>query len=182
MDYVMQKKITFEQKGLNQKKENEMFLFEIARLKEEKQLLEQQRDQYLKEVIAIRESKTYQLARGITFFPRKLRSLYSRVKENQVVYPYMISVVMAVYNTKEFLAEMIDTIIKQKQDLLAQRLGANGSGAFGHVVYSEVYELILVDDGSSDGSGEICDEYAQRYNFVKVIHKENGGASSAINE
>lgn len=41
------------------------------------------------------------------------------------------------------------------------------------------YELILVNDGSPDKCGEICDEYAKRDNRIKVIHKENGGLSSA---
>jgi len=44
------------------------------------------------------------------------------------------------------------------------------------------YEIIIVDDGSTDGSGKIADEYSQKYPFIKVIHKENGGLSSARNE
>jgi glycosyltransferase involved in cell wall biosynthesis len=43
-------------------------------------------------------------------------------------------------------------------------------------------EIILVDDGSSDRCPQICDEYGQKYDFVRVIHKENGGASSARNK
>ncbi|MDE5830246.1 MAG: glycosyltransferase, partial [Clostridia bacterium] len=182
MDYVMQKKNVFEQECLDLKRENEMLLLEIARLKEEEKTLKRQRDQYLREIIAIRESKTYQLARGITFLPRKLRSIkyvHSRAKGNKIIYPYMISVVIAVYNTKEFLVEMIETIINQKHDMLDQYLISNESSMFRPVVYDAVYELILVDDGSSDGSGDICDSYVKKYPFVKVIHKEHEGASSA---
>ena len=41
------------------------------------------------------------------------------------------------------------------------------------------YEILLVDDGSPDRSGEICDEYARKDNRVRVFHKENGGVASA---
>lgn len=43
------------------------------------------------------------------------------------------------------------------------------------------YELLLVDDGSTDGSGYICDDYARKDNRIRVFHKENGGVSSARN-
>ena len=43
------------------------------------------------------------------------------------------------------------------------------------------YEIIIVDDGSTDNSGKIADEYAQNHEKIKVIHKQNGGASSARN-
>ncbi len=78
-------------------------------------------------------------------------------------YKYKFSVVSAVYNVEQFVAETIDSLI-------AQDIGF------------ENIQVILVDDGSTDASAEICDEYAERYPNITVIHKENGGVSSARNE
>lgn len=84
--------------------------------------------------------------------------------EEHKEYPFEFSVVMAVYNVEPFLREAVDSLIGQD---------------FGF----ERIQLIMVDDGSSDGSGAICDEYAAQYpGNVLVIHKENGGVSSARNE
>ena len=70
---------------------------------------------------------------------------------------------MAVYNTELYLAEAVDSVLAQDQGI-------------GRV------QLILVDDGSSDGSPAICDDYAARFpENILVIHKENGGVSSARN-
>lgn len=71
-----------------------------------------------------------------------------------------ISVIVPVYNAEKFLNRCIDSIICQTFENL---------------------EIILVDDGSSDRSGQICDEYAGKDNRIKVIHKVNGGVSSARN-
>lgn len=71
-----------------------------------------------------------------------------------------VSIIVPVYNTAEYLVKCIDSIINQK--------------------YSNL-ELILVDDGSTDQSPAICDEYAKKDNRIKVIHKQNGGVSSARN-
>ncbi len=77
---------------------------------------------------------------------------------------FKVSVVTAVYNVKDYLEEMIESII-------AQNIGF------------EYIQLILVDDGSTDGSSEICDQYALQYpDNIVVIHKKNGGVSSARNE
>ncbi|MFQ6803468.1 MAG: glycosyltransferase family 2 protein [Lachnospiraceae bacterium] len=72
----------------------------------------------------------------------------------------LISVIVPVYNVKEYLEECIRSIINQTYEDL---------------------EIILVDDGSTDGSSEICDEYAARDKRIRIIHKENGGLSSARN-
>ena len=77
------------------------------------------------------------------------------------MFEFDFSVIMAVYNTEPFLKEAIDSLI-------GQTLG------FSHI------QLILVDDGSIDGSGRICDEYQNRHpENIVVVHKENGGVSSA---
>ena len=72
----------------------------------------------------------------------------------------MISIIVPIYNVEKFLERCIISILEQK--------------------YTD-YELILVDDGSTDGSSRICDEYAKKDSRIKVIHKENGGLSSARN-
>lgn len=72
----------------------------------------------------------------------------------------IVSVIVPVYNAAVFLARGIDSILAQN---------------------FKSFELILVDDGSSDDSGAICDEYAARDNRVKVIHQQNAGVSAARN-
>lgn len=69
-----------------------------------------------------------------------------------------ISVLIPVYNVERYLHDCINSVLKQTQ---------------------KVYEIVLVDDGSTDSSGLICDEYADNYPLVKVFHKENGGSLSA---
>ena len=73
---------------------------------------------------------------------------------------HVISVIVPVYNAAAFLARGIDSILAQS--------------------YKD-FELILVDDGSKDGSGAICDDYARHDSRVKVIHQENAGVSAARN-
>lgn len=72
----------------------------------------------------------------------------------------VISVIIPVYNAQEFIDRAVESVLCQMDGSI---------------------ELILVDDGSKDRSGEICDEYAKNYDNVRVIHKENGGLSSARN-
>lgn len=72
----------------------------------------------------------------------------------------LVSVIVPVYNVEEYLHRCIDSLINQSYLNL---------------------EIILVDDGSSDRSSSICDEYAAKDNRIRVVHKENGGQSSARN-
>ena len=71
-----------------------------------------------------------------------------------------ISVIIPVYNAEKTLHRCIDSILAQ--------------------TFSD-FEVLLIDDGSKDKSGEICDEYARKDSRIKVCHKENGGVSSARN-
>jgi len=72
----------------------------------------------------------------------------------------LISVIIPVYNVENYLEKCVDSILCQTHPTL---------------------EVILVDDGSRDASGSICDTYAARDSRVKVIHQENGGLSRARN-
>lgn len=72
-----------------------------------------------------------------------------------------ISVIVPVYKVEEYLAQSMSSVLGQ--------------------TYTNL-EIILVDDGSPDNCGKICDEYARRDNRVIVIHKQNGGAPAARND
>lgn len=71
-----------------------------------------------------------------------------------------LSIIIPIYNTEAYLPRCIDSILSQS--------------------FTD-YELILIDDGSIDNSGAICDNYAQQDNRIKVFHQKNGGLSSARN-
>lgn len=166
------------------KSENEELKRSLSRITIEKQIAEQERDKLFHELDEVRKSKTYKIARGITYLPRKIRSIrytHQKAENEHTVYTYMISVVVAVYNTSGFLREMLDSVLAQKQDILATYLRTNENSVYKKNVYENIYELILIDDGSDDGSDVLCDEYAKKYPWIKVLHKEHGGVSSARN-
>lgn len=71
-----------------------------------------------------------------------------------------ISVIIPIYNVEKYLRQCVDSVLKQKLS---------------------DFEIILVDDGSPDSCPTICDQYAKEYENILVIHKENGGLSSARN-
>lgn len=79
--------------------------------------------------------------------------------DNSIKLP-LLSVIVPVYKVEAYLDRCVDSIVGQTYDNL---------------------EIILVDDGSPDRSGEICDKWAAKDGRVKVIHKENGGLSDARN-
>ena len=70
------------------------------------------------------------------------------------------SFIIPVYNCRDYLTACVESILASKNDAL---------------------EIILINDGSTDGSGAVCDELAQLYPQVRVIHQPNGGASAARN-
>ncbi|HJF40547.1 glycosyltransferase family 2 protein [Thomasclavelia spiroformis] len=70
----------------------------------------------------------------------------------------LFSIAVPVYKAEKYLEKCINSILNQT---------------------FKDYEIILVDDGSPDQSGKICEEYSQKYSFIKTIHKKNGGLVSA---
>ena len=72
----------------------------------------------------------------------------------------MVSVIIPVYNVSPYLNECLQSVVNQ--------------------TYND-WECVLVDDGSTDGSGDICDSWVKRDERIKVIHQENGGVSKARN-
>lgn len=72
----------------------------------------------------------------------------------------LISVIVPVYNVEKYLKRCLDSVIEQ---------------TYAHL------EIILVDDGSTDRSGDICNDYADRDTRIRVVHKKNGGLSDARN-
>lgn len=72
----------------------------------------------------------------------------------------LVSIIVPVYQVKDYVGECVDSLTAQ--------------------TYTNL-EILLVDDGSTDGSGESCDEYARRDNRIRVIHQENQGLSAARN-
>lgn len=72
----------------------------------------------------------------------------------------MLSIIIPIYNAEKYIEPCIDSLIAQDfQDK----------------------EILLIDDGSKDSSPQICDDYADKYDYIRVIHKDNGGCSSARN-
>ena len=82
------------------------------------------------------------------------------VKEIGAMKNIFLSIIIPVYNVESYLPRCLDSI--ENQNVMD-------------------YEIILVDDGSKDSSGSICDKYAARFQNITCVHKENGGLSDARN-
>ena len=91
-----------------------------------------------------------------------VNKIWKKIKEGMFVKPKneLISIIVPVYNVEEYLEKCVNSIINQ--------------------TYKKI-EIILVDDGSKDNSGKICDELKEKDSRIKVIHKQNGGLSDARN-
>ena len=74
----------------------------------------------------------------------------------------LLSVILPIYNVEKYLERCVNSIYNQQLD-------------------QQQYEVIFVDDGSTDGSGDLAELLAQRFINSRVIHKKNGGLSSARN-
>lgn len=70
----------------------------------------------------------------------------------------MYSVILPVYNVEKYIKRAVESLVNQSY---------------------RSFEVILVNDGSTDNSGNICDDYARKYNFVKVLHQKNAGSGKA---
>ncbi len=77
-------------------------------------------------------------------------------------FKYEVSIVIPVYNVEKYLEHCINSLLEQTID-------------------KSKIEVVMVDDGSTDNSPAICDRYAEQYDFIRVYHIENGGASAARN-
>lgn len=73
-----------------------------------------------------------------------------------------LSIIVPIYKVEQYLAKCVDSLLNQD-------------------LSPEEYEIVLVDDGSPDRCGEICDEYAANFINIKVVHRANGGLSAARN-
>ena len=73
-----------------------------------------------------------------------------------------LSIIVPVYNVEQYLSKCVESLLHQD-------------------LFPEEYEIILVEDGSPDRCGGICEEFASNYSNIKVIHRENGGLSAARN-
>lgn len=81
-------------------------------------------------------------------------------KEDENLDRPLFSIVIAVYNVKGYLKKCLESVDRQMQN----------------------YEVIIIDDGSTDGSGTVCDDWAEKRNYVKVFHQMNQGISETRNK
>lgn len=72
----------------------------------------------------------------------------------------LVSIIVPVYNVEKYLDQCVNSLINQTYDKI---------------------EIILVDDGSKDNSGRLCDEWAKKSNKIKAVHKKNAGLGMARN-
>lgn len=102
---------------------------------------------------------------GASYVDKEMKLIYEehivRNREDKRMSKY-ISFIVPVYNVEDYLEHCIESMIHQD-------------------IPTDYYEIILVDDGSTDLSGKICERYSQDYENIKCFRKENGGAADARN-
>jgi glycosyltransferase involved in cell wall biosynthesis len=92
--------------------------------------------------------------------PKKACSIFPHLLKQEILPKTMnLSYIVPVYNVRPYLAECLDSILRQKH----------------------VFEIICVNDGSTDGSGSLLEEYARKHDKIKIVHQENQGLSAARN-
>lgn len=89
------------------------------------------------------------------------RKIMSNKTNNKKEYEELISIIIPVYNVEKYIEKCIHSVMEQ--------------------TYKNI-EIIMINDGSTDNCGKICDEYAKKDNRIKVIHQKNEGVSSARNK
>ena len=98
--------------------------------------------------------------KGFMLYKQQKKGLNVIIMNNK--YKYDVSFVIPVYNVEKFLKDCLDSILNQKYDI-------------------NKIEIILINDGSKDNSLEICKNYENKYNNIKLIDKKNEGVSVARN-
>ena len=84
------------------------------------------------------------------------------MKEQNKQFQYLVSVIIPVYNAEKYLPDAVHSLLRQ-------------------TLSQEQIEILLIDDGSTDGSPVLCDRYATEYGNIRVSHQENAGVSAARN-
>ena len=88
-------------------------------------------------------------------------TIRQRLRNSTLERGMLLSIIVPVYNVQDYLSRCVDSLLKTDARL--------------------EYEIILVDDGSTDKSSILCDEYSSKFDYIKTFHKENGGLSDARN-
>ncbi len=143
-----------EQKDLYEQRIYDLDGKRIIELDAQKNYYEHELSQVQFAVKFVKKFKRFKSKIKRTFF----KPLYQKDKQHSRP---KVSIILPVYNVEKYIRQSLDSLINQSLQEI---------------------EIICVDDGSTDKSGQICDEYSKRYKRVKVIHKNNAGTGAARND